>query len=176
MPTGYFHLFAVVLGNGTPQAVRGLYRLDQCGYTSSSCSFLWCISKHGIINQAFLRLLLRVRLPCGTGTAAGRRYHPDGGKGFWTGRPRCPLPVTGSKHLHTEGPPANGRGPVRYIIQCQGSTGRTLPPLGSSAVYSPSRLPPLRRQASASASSAVAATWIFVCRNHASGMEEMRIT
>ena len=104
MPTGYFHLFAVVLGNGTPQAVRGLYRLDQCGYTSSSCSFLWCISKHGIINQAFLRLLLRVRLPCGTGTAAGRRYHPDGGKGFWTGRPRCPLPVTGSKHLHTEGP------------------------------------------------------------------------
>lgn len=62
------------------------------------------------------------------------------------------------------------------FARCQGSTGSTLPPPGSSAVYSPSRLPPLSRRADASASSAVAATWIFVCRNHASGMEEMRIT
>ena len=95
-------------------------------------------------------------------------------KGSWTGQSRRLLPATGSKHLHTKGPRPMAGG--LCFARCQGSTGSTLPPPGSSAVYSPSRLPPLSRRADASASSAVAATWIFVCRNHASGMEEMRIT
>lgn len=36
------------------------------------------------------------------------------------------------------------------FARCQGSTGSTLPPPGSSAVYSPSRLPPLSRRAGGS--------------------------